>query len=153
MAAEPADLSLKLRAEDEEDLSVISACLQDSLVLVGDLAYFPEEKRFMLVANRFLWERGKPRPAVAHERALAGVVFGGVEAVTYRGFQKGDRERLLCLLAARYEVDAGKAAIILEFSAGAIVRLEVTRIDCRVKDLGEPWPALWRPAHDLGETI
>ena len=31
--------ALKLRAEDTEDLAVISACLQDALVSVRDLAY------------------------------------------------------------------------------------------------------------------
>ncbi len=152
MAAEPADRSLRLRAEDEEDLKVISACLQDSLVLVGDLAYLPEEERFMLVANRFLWERGKPRPEKGHERTLAGVAFGEVEGVTYRGFKKSERERLLSLLAVRCEISAAKMAILLEFSAGAIVRLEVKRIDCRLRDLSEPWPTPWRPAHDIGES-
>jgi Protein of unknown function (DUF2948) len=153
MAAEPANLSLRLRAEDEQDLGVISACLQDSLVLVGDLAYLPEEESFMLVANRFLWERGKPRPETRHERTLAGVVFGKVKSVAYRGFRKNDRDRLLSLLAVRCESAAGKAAILLEFSAGAVVRLEVKRIECRIKDLREPWPTPWRPAHDIGEGM
>ena len=38
--------ALKLRAEDAEDLAVISACLQDALVAVRDLAYDPEERSF-----------------------------------------------------------------------------------------------------------
>src|SRR5207244_12488326 len=44
---------LKLRAEDEEDLAVVSAILQDALVPIGEMAYLPEEQRFVLVANRF----------------------------------------------------------------------------------------------------
>ena len=35
---------LKLRAEDEEDLAVVSAILQDALVAVGEMAWLPEEK-------------------------------------------------------------------------------------------------------------
>ena len=50
--------ALKLRAEDTEDLAVISACLQDALVAVRDLAYAPEEHSFLFVANRFRWENG-----------------------------------------------------------------------------------------------
>lgn len=159
MASDTADPALRLRAEDEEDLKVISACLQDSLVLVGDLAYFPDDESFVLLANRFLWERGKPRPKRGHERALAAVVFGKVESVSYRGFKKGDRERLLSLLAVCCEnapenapgEAPGNAAILLEFSAGAVVRLGVRGIDCRVRDLSEPWPTPWRPAHGIGE--
>jgi hypothetical protein len=150
MTLEAADRALKLRAEDEEDLSVISACLQDSLVLVGNLAYVPEDKCFMLVANRFRWEGGK-RPQRGHERTLARVVFGQVERVAYRGFRKSERARILSLLAVRSEVAAGEAAILLEFSAGAVVRLEVTRIDCRLTDLSEPWPTVRRPTHETGE--
>ena len=40
--------ALKLRAEDADDLSVISACLQDALVAVRDLAYVPEDRNFLL---------------------------------------------------------------------------------------------------------
>jgi hypothetical protein len=41
MAAEPHRSGLKLRAEDADDLAVISACLQDAIVPVRDLAYVP----------------------------------------------------------------------------------------------------------------
>ena len=44
---------LKLRAADGEDLAVISAILQDSLVTIGEMTYLPDENRFVLVANRF----------------------------------------------------------------------------------------------------
>ena len=47
---------LRLRAEDAEDLAVLSACLQDALVAVRDLAYDPGAGVFVLVANRFRWE-------------------------------------------------------------------------------------------------
>jgi hypothetical protein len=150
MTLEAADRALKLRAEDDEDLRVISACLQDSLVLVGNLAYVPEEKSFMLVANRFRWE-GARRPRRGHERTLAGIVFKEVEGVSYRGFRKSERARILSLLAVRAEAAAGETAILLEFSAGAVVRLAVTRIACRLRDLSEPWPAGRRPTHETGD--
>ena len=54
----PSDPELRLRAEDAEDLAVISACLQDALVSVRDLAYDRAARNFMLVANRFRWEGG-----------------------------------------------------------------------------------------------
>ncbi len=65
-------VALKLRAEDAEDLAVISACLQDALVAVSDLAYAPEERSFLFVANRFRWENGlRPAPCEApFERVL-----------------------------------------------------------------------------------
>ena len=47
---------LKLSALDADDLGVISAAVQDSLVAVRDCAYFADEKRFVLLLNRFRWE-------------------------------------------------------------------------------------------------
>src|SRR5438045_1205242 len=44
---------LKLSALDADDLSVISAAIQDSLVAVRDCVYFAGEKRFVLLLNRF----------------------------------------------------------------------------------------------------
>ena len=60
------DAPLKLRAHDLQDMDVIAALLQDALVPLGDMTYLAEEKRFILVANRFRWH-GDPaedrRPA------------------------------------------------------------------------------------------
>ena len=47
---------LKLSALDAGDLEVISAAVQDSLVAVRDCAFFADEKRFVLLLNRFRWE-------------------------------------------------------------------------------------------------
>jgi hypothetical protein len=141
--------ALKLRAEDAEDLAVISACLQDALVTVRDLAYVLEDRTFLLVANRFRWEGGLgPSPGEAgHQRILCGVTFSEVAAVSYSGFRRSEDGRILSLLAVRPEA----GAIRLEFSGGAGIRLEVTRILCHARDIGEPWPTVWRPRHDADE--
>ncbi len=38
-------------------------------------------------------------------------------------------------------------AVLLEFSGGGTMRLEVRGIRCHLEDLGEPWPTRWRPSH------
>jgi len=141
---------LKLRAEDTEDLLVISACLQDALVPVRDLAYIPEERTFLLIANRFRWENGvRPAPGEAGlERTLCGITFSEVAAVSYSGFRRSENGRILSLLAIRAE----NGKVHLEFSGGAAIRLEVACILCHAKDIGEPWPTPWQPRHDLDES-
>jgi len=141
--------ALKLRAEDTEDLAVISACLQDALVPVRDLAYVPEDRTFLFVANRFRWENGlSPAPGeAAYERTLCGITFSEVAAVSYNGFRRTEDSRILSLLAIRPE----NGAVHLEFSGGATIRLEVARILCLATDLGEPWPTQWQPHHDADE--
>jgi hypothetical protein len=149
MAPEPADdnTRLKLRAEDAEDLAVISAVLQDALVPVGEMAYLPEERRFVLVANRFVWER-KPRDDGKHyERTLAGIAFDEVDAVKIRGFDRAHPDRILQILA----VHTVPGAIVFDFSGNDSLRLETGRILCHLEDLGEPWPTPWRPHHPVDE--
>lgn len=146
--ARPSD-ALKLAARDAEDLAVISAVLQDALIPVSEMAYLPEERRFVLVANRFRWERA---PATARsrrrERRLAGLSIGGVSAVRHRGFRLQERDRILLLLAIR-QVDG---ALQLDFAGGASIRLESEDILCHLDDLSEPWPTRWQPRHPLEGT-
>jgi hypothetical protein len=145
------DAPLRLRAEDADDLAVISAVVQDALISVTDLTYDRNAKRFTLVANRFRWE-GKPNGAdgePGYERMLCAITFEAVEAVSYRGFRRRDGERILSLLAMRPAENA--ATMDLEFSGGAAVRLRVAAIRVFATDLGEAWPTAWRPDHSAGE--
>jgi hypothetical protein len=139
------DDPLKLRAEDEEDLAVISAILQDALVAVGEMTWLTEEKRFVLVANRFRWEPPSAGRRQDFERCMSGLRIDGVKAVQRRGFTPRDSERLLVLLAIRAE----PGTLYLDFAGGSSIRLEVERILCHLDDLGEPWPTRWRPRHPV----
>jgi Protein of unknown function (DUF2948) len=141
--------ALKLRAVDADDVAVISAVLQDALVPVAEMAWLPEERRFVLVANRFRWEPAE-LPAGTRdrfERTLAGLCIEHVLRVQRRGFSPSDGNRILALLALRAEGDA----LFLDFAGGASIRLEVAHIEGRLDDLGEPWPTPWRPRHAVDE--
>jgi hypothetical protein len=141
------DEGIRLRAQDAGDLAVISACLQDALVSVRDLAFDRDARRFVFVANRFRWERQADGAAApVFERTLCGIGFGEVEAVAYRGFRRGDEDRILSLLTVSAPDEGG--TIDLEFSAGASIRLSVAAIACHARDLGEPWPTAWQPDHE-----
>jgi hypothetical protein len=147
---------LKLRAEDEEDLKTISAILQDALVTVGDMAYLPEERRFVLVANRFRWE-GEPDlltedpegekcpPCAVFERVLTGLCFVEVAAVRLKNIDRARRSRILELLHLGWE----PGCLTLTFAGGGAIRLQTRRISFRLDDMCEPWPTLSRPRHEL----
>src|SRR5215472_17092075 len=118
---------LRLRAEDADDLAVLSACLQDAVVAVRDLAYLSEDRRFVLVVGRFRWERSHARL----ERILCAMTFDEVAAVSYRGFRRSEEDRILSLLSIRFAPRDAGGTIHLDFSGGAAIRLEVARIACR----------------------
>lgn len=142
---EPARKPLKLRAEDAEDVGILSAILQDALVSVGDMTYLADEKLFVLVVSRF---RREAATDTGFERTLTGFRAAAVSGVKRLGFDPRDKDRLLVLLALRAE----PGALLLDFAGGASIRLEVERILCHLDDLGEPWPTQAEPRHPLEES-
>ncbi len=145
--------ALHLRAEDAEDLAVISSCLQDSLVPLADMRYERAARRFVIAVNRFRWEGCAPQPAggaAVFERIASAVTFEGVDGVTLQGIEQAKRERLLELLAVVTDAAAaGRAAILLLFAGGGTIRLDAEAIRCRLEDFGEAWRTQWRPQHRL----
>ena len=139
--------ALKLKAEDADDVSVLSAVLQDALVAVGEMAWLPDERRFVLVANRFRWEPGTAESRRNFERTLSGLRVDDVRGVQRRGFSPRDAERILVLLAIRAE----DGALTFEFAGGGAIRLEVERVLCHLDDFGEPWTTRWRPSHPIDD--
>src|SRR6516225_12150705 len=93
---------LKLTALDADDLGVISAAVQDSLVAVRDCAHFPGEKRFVLLLNRFCWE-ADPGIDTAYWRTHSALVFNDVSAVHHHDIPLDKPDRVLELLAVSQE--------------------------------------------------
>jgi hypothetical protein len=160
---------LKLGARDAEDLRVIAAVAQDALVPLDDMAYLPDERRFVLALNRFRWDRAAadggnaaaPEPARvqadapfsdkgerrrSYERVLSGLTFENVAAVRTQGIDPRRREEILELLTIHSE----PGAVYLLFAGGGTIKLEVSELRCYLQDFGEPWPTGVRPRHPGG---
>lgn len=143
---------LKLKALDAEDLQVISAALQDSLVAIRDIAWVSEEKRFLLVANRFRWETPQDSNG-AWSRCHSVLGFAEVGAVRHADMPLAEPDRILGLLAIESEEAEGGGVIVrLRFADGRMIRLEAPRLLCHIEDVGEPWPTRFRPGHPLADT-
>ena len=140
---------IRLVALDEEDLSVISAHVQDAVMKVGDLAWLPAEKRFALSMNRFVWEKKRGWFAREHERRRAVLHFDRVSAVRSTGLERDKTDDVLSLLAIRFAPgDAPGGTVELDFAGGATLRLDVECIEARLTDTGGAWQTLSVPRHD-----
>lgn len=139
----PGDGLLRLLALDENDLDVISAHLEGALVRRADLHYFPNERRFVLAAQRFDWEREANAPP---QRRLTALHFEQVRTVRHRNLGKTP-EALHSLIAVYFvEGERPSGAILLEFAAGAAILLDVECIEAQLKDLGPVWNVEARPS-------
>ena len=142
---------LKLIALDAEDLSIISAHLQDAVLKVSDLAFLPQDKRFAAVANRFDWvdalnsdvEKSKHfarrRCALRFERVLSAQVHG---------IDLKNKGTVLELLAIAFQPgEAPEGNVTLQFADGGAIRLHVECIEAELRDLGPVWQAKSKPQH------
>ena len=143
--AEP--VALRLIAETVEDLEVISAAIQDSVVKAGNLRYEARRNRFSLELNRYRWEvQGDSQK----ERVRALLAFDGVLSVKTRAITKVDPELVLSLLQVTFTPDAeppgGK--ITLLFAGDGELELTVEVLDATLLDSDYVWPTRRQPSHE-----
>jgi hypothetical protein len=146
---------LRLAAIDGEDLAVISAHVQDAVLKVGDMAYLPKERRFVIAMNRFIWEKadGRRQP---YERRRAALTFDRVTSAKLTRIDRSSPDAVLELLAVSFDRSGGPedpgGHITLVFAGGGAVRLGVEVIEVRLADLGAAWATSAKPAHDLADN-
>jgi hypothetical protein len=141
------DRPLALHAVDKDDLAVVAAHLQDAVVRRADMTWRRRERRFVVMANRFRWEDGARADG---QRTRTGLHFDFVQAVKTRNLPAEDDGTPLNLLTVSATPGADEAAVVaLVFAGGAEVRLDVECIDCWLRDVSAPWPAIARPDHGL----
>lgn len=151
--------ALKIIARDAEDLAVVSACLQDALIPLNEMRYLPQERRFIMVANRFRWERaaqGREEPAPgtdasfesdddfgAQQRTNAGICIDRVLAVRSRNIDRSRPDDFLSLLSV--QLNGNNLAFL--FAGGGVIQVEVEALALYLSDLGKAWPTQWQPDH------
>jgi hypothetical protein len=137
--------SLKLDALDTADLEIISAHMQDAVITIGDIRFLKAQKKFALIANRFLWQTQKP----PYERRRTGLSFDRVlRAKSHRILQSAE-DAVLSLLSISFTPgEDPSGTIVLTFSGGGAINLEVECIEARLEDLGPAWETPNLPSHD-----
>jgi hypothetical protein len=136
---------LKLRAQDAEDMQVISAVLQDSIVPLCDMTFQPEARAFIVVAQRL---RRETDPV---ERICCALRIDAVAAVQSHGIDLHQGERMLDLLAVM--LDSAASSLNLIFASDARIRLSLNECRVTVEDFGQPWPALCSPCHEENQGV
>ena len=156
---------LKLTAMDREGLGIFSACVQDSLTRIGEMTWRPKERRFVLTANRYMWEvdggsAGADSDGDLHYRIRTGMHFNDVLGVQSQGLMRENLDGLISLMAIEVEGDendpglgAGNLFLTLVFAAGGRIRLEVECIDCVLSDMDNPWTTRAKPDHELDKPV
>ena len=151
MTASPTSQRLSLLADDEEDLKVISAMVQDGVCTIGDIVYEPAAKTLTVGFNRFRWE---DQPAGrGGARVRSALQFGSVLEVKAHRLRRDARQAVLSVLSVAFEPsEPPSGAVTLTFAGGGALRAEVECLDAVLADLSDPWATPRRPRHDLSES-
>jgi len=108
--------NLKLIVRNREDLKVISAYSQDSVVAIKDITFLKKNRIFIMIINRFMWEdieRGINRQS---KRIRCALKFEGILKVKSKKInQKNKNKRLECLAIECNEILSKNNEIIFFF--------------------------------------
>jgi Protein of unknown function (DUF2948) len=144
-------IELKLVALDQDDMEVVSAHVQDALVRVADIFWQPREHRFVMALNRFDWITATDAAAVRkpeYRRCRTALRFERVISCKCRGLDQSKKDARLNLLAVEFaERDAPAGLVMMTFSGGGVIRLEVECLEAELADLGEIFVADACPNH------
>jgi len=135
--------TLKLIAQDDEQLTIISSLAQDSIIKSNEMGYDKKTKRFALLMNRYRHEEENP------SRIRTAIHFDFVDSLKSVGIDKETNDEILVLLAIRFEVKSKPSgSIFLEFSNNKSITFDVESIEAFLTDMGEPWKIRNKPVHD-----
>jgi hypothetical protein len=137
---------LRLLAEDESDLQILSAAAQDGIFQVADAIWLPSARRFTLKLQRYVWEA--KAPVAKGARVWAALSFDGVLGVKALKIAQTRRDAFACLLSISFEGSGAPSGVItLNVADGGAIALEVECVDAVLADLGPAREAVGRPEH------
>lgn len=140
---------LRLLAKDKEEVHILSAQLQDSLLPLTSIHFDKDAKTFTCLVNRFCWEHLDAHPnEERYYRVHSGFSVSNVLNVHKRNFHQSHPERVLNLLMITVDdLQKGQLNIHLLFSGDKEIRLEVESVHCQLGDVDHPWHTNKRPMH------
>jgi hypothetical protein len=140
--------NLKLIASSNEDLKVISAHLQDSIVSTSDAANLSRNRIFLMQLNRFMWEDVEKGIFRKNKRIRTILKFDNVLSVTSKNISQENKGEFLDFLAIETNLLPDKSyEIKLVFSGNAIIKIICEVIDVTLDDQGNYWESKNKPKH------
>ena len=135
---------LRLLAQDADDLSVLSAALQDAVAKIGDIHWDAQGRTLTIACNRFRWEGAGKKG----ERVRSALQFGDVTGVQARNLRRDAKGAVVELLSVAFEPgEAPGGAVLLTFAGGGDLKVTVDCLDVILADVSDAWSTPRRPGH------
>ena len=127
---------LKLIGKNIEDLKTISAYCQDSIVKIKDLVYLKENKMFIMMLSRFMWEDIEKGVFRKYKRIKSVLKFNFIEKAQAKNINQQNQNRNLELLTIKcsYNSINNLYNVNLVFSGSSALLLNSEEIDVMLDD-------------------
>ena len=140
--------NLKLIARTEEDLRVVSAHLQDSILSVADIANLKKNKIFLMQLNRFMWEDVEKGVFRKNKRIRTILKFENVMNVLSININQLKKDQFLDFLAIETSVTPdNNYEMRIIFAGDSIIKVISEVIEVTLDDQGEAWDTKNKPKH------
>ena len=141
---------LKLLGNNVEDLKIISAHCQDSIVKIKDIVYLKENKIFIMMLSRFMWEDIEKGVFRNYKRIKSILKFNFIDKVLSKNINQQNKDRNLELLAVKSKYNQDNIYDInLIFSGEGAILLKSEEIDLMLDDQEFSWKVKNSPKHKL----
>ena len=143
-------VNLKLLGKNQEDLKIISAYLQDSILIVKDMVFLKQNRTFIMMVNRFMWEDVEKGVFRQNKRIRCAVKFEEVIKVESKNInQKNKNIPLECLAIKCSSIFDETYKIKIFFAGNSIITIISEVIEVALRDLGKPWNVKHIPIHKI----
>ena len=143
-------VDLKLLGKHQEDLKIISAYLQDSIIIVKDIVFLKQNRTFIMIVNRFMWEDAEKGVFRQNKRIRCAVKFEEVIKVECKNInQKNKIKPLECLAIKCSSIFDEIYKINIFFAGNSIITITSEVIEVALHDLGKPWHVKHIPIHKI----
>ena len=140
--------NLKLIARTTEDLRVISAHLQDSIVKTSDIANLKKNRIFLMQLNRFMWEDVEKGVFRKNKRIRTVLKFENILKVASKNVDQNKNDRFLDFLAIEtFKMPDKNYEMNLIFSGDIVIKLLIEAVEVTLDDQGIPWESKNKPEH------
>ena len=141
---------LKLIGKNIEDLKIISAYCQDSIIVIKNIVYLKENKIFIMMLSRFMWEDIEKGVFRNYKRIKSVLKFNFIESVLAKNINQQQKNRNLELLAIKSNYNQNNLYNInLIFSGNGIVLLKSEETDVMLDDQKYFWEVKYSPKHKI----
>ena len=124
---------VKLRAEDDNDLEILSKCLFEAICFDNEMKYIKDKNVFLMAVERFTWESSEGNDENLFQ-ILCIIQIHFIDSFIAENILNKTSKGLHSLISIAYDNDI----LMFTFDDKASIRFNLKRLKLYIEDIGKP---------------